>query len=965
MNNYFMKVIIVKRLIFIIVLISLSMSTSALASTDPDSYVQIDSVEVDCKGVKKCDYYIDRWKSLVGGYKDLYQLREIIKLTLFQINVTQFEYRLFKEEFAKTILHVSFYVPPVVNEIKLQSNIAVESAYFKSILILKEGSVFSTDLDLKNCEIIKNFFRERGYFNAKVVSKTKTWPEFNKLDLLYTVDEGPPILIKQFEVQVSNKKVKKRIISQLNELNGTPYDLLKVKFKIDEIEKMLIESGYLFSQIQEYNFNKQSENHGILNLKIELGERYVFTFLGNSIYNVQELRELVREQLKKGQKSFNSAQIKKTLNDMYEEIGIQNTEIKFELVKKKDLRDKEDDSIINNYIFKIKEGQKIVIEKMEITGNKQIESEKLINLFTKNASILVSRNFYDKRYIYDFKDMLRKYYIENGFMYASVDGPEVKFSEEKPTKVSIHYQVKEDNQTMIEEINVTGIPENLIEKSLEIITNKALTPLNTSVVDQDIKRVIEFLREEGYYYANIKENAPDKIIKFSLDLKRAKIFFNMDTGEKIFLSKVIVAGNDRTKEKVVKREINMREGDVITPTKLEKIKNDLQGLGVFSQINVTLVPGEVENNRVNILISVQEKESGYIELAPGYRTDLGVKFSAEVGHRNVSGLNRTASFKGQVNQRTDFSAFDEKRQVRAQKKLEYLTRANYIWPYIFNYPLTFQMAAIGSRKRYYSFDADALQAQFTLSKIFSEKIYGDLSYQLEDIIQKDASDSKDNKHLRIGGITPSITLDLRDNHISPQKGAYFNLSNEWANPNLFSQRKKDLEINYYKLVLRNKFYFPVVTDFAVLAISLSMGRQQDLVDKSSAGRKGVPGIKLFRLNGVDLIRGFRDDEINRVGIEGRDIDEYQVGRAYFLSFKLEPRFVVSENLILAVFYDAGRVYVDHIDPDSMRNSIGVGFKYLTPIGSLDFDYGIKLWRKQMPSGAIETPGAFNISIGFF
>ncbi|MBF0301369.1 MAG: hypothetical protein HQK51_21875, partial [Oligoflexia bacterium] len=733
---------------------------------DGGTGLKVDRVEVNCIGVKICDQYIDRWMALEGEYRDLSQLKELIKLMLFQVNVTKFEYHLENDKNQDTVLFISFYVPPIVYEIKIISNISVDVTYFKSILMLKEGGVFNEESYLNNKEIIKNYFKERGYFNANVMAQSIRDNDFNRVTLIYTVEEGSPILIKQIEVTLANKKVQKKILNQLNDLFNQPYDLLKIKLKIDEVEKSMSSNGYLFSQVQEVNFIKQNEKSGKLYIKFDLGERFMFTFLGNKIYSVQELRDYAREQMKKGQKGFNSNQIKKIINDLYEEIGIQNNEIKFDVIRK---IDKEDESMVNNYIFNIKEGNKIKIDSVIVIGNKQVDTEKILNLFYKNASILVKRNFYDKKYIYDFRDILNSYYIENGYMYANIDDPEIKFTEGKPQKVNISYTIKEDNQTILDEINISGVPEELIKKILEIMTNKFQTPLNTAIIDQDIKKIIELLKEEGFYYAYLKDNNPEKIVNFSSNLKRAKIIFNFETGDKIYLSKVMVAGNDKTRDKVIKREIELREGDIITPSKIDKIKNDLQGLGIFSQINITILSEGSESNHVNLLVSVQEKDSGYLELAPGYRTDLGVKFSAEVGHRNMQGLNKTISFKGQVNQRTDFSAFDENRKAKAQKKLEYSARTNYILPYTFNYPLTFQTSATGSRKRYFSFDADALQAQFSLSKNFSEKFYSDISYQIEDIVQKDATDVKDNRHLRIGGITPSFTLDLRDNHLSPQR----------------------------------------------------------------------------------------------------------------------------------------------------------------------------------------------------
>jgi outer membrane protein insertion porin family len=97
-----------------------------------------------------------------------------------------------------------------------------------------------------------------------------------------------------------------------------------------------------------------------------------------------------------------------------------------------------------------------------------------------------------------------------------------------------------------------------------------------------------------------------------------------------------------------------------------------------------------------------------------------------------------------------------------------------------------------------------------------------------------------------------------------------------------------------------------------------------------------------------------------------DISEIRVdNRAYLANFKLEPRYFISDNLMAGVFYDAGRVFINRVDLGELNDSVGVTFKILTPVGTLDFDYGIKLLRKKDASGNLEDPGRFHVSIGFF
>ncbi len=229
----------------------------------------------------------------------------------------------------------------------------------------------------------------------------------------------------------------------------------------------------------------------------------------------------------------------------------------------------------------------------------------------------------------------------------------------------------------------------------------------------------------------------------------------------------------------------------------------------------------------------------------------------------------------------------------------------------------------------------------------------------------------------IGALTPILTADFRNNRINPTKGAFFNVSCEFANKYFLSQENDDLKVNFYKLISRNRFYIPYSK--GTVAISLVGGIQENLSKdplmengQQAVGTDGtkltegyIPSIKVFRLSGTDIVRGFSDQEINRLS-NGKDIgiDRIQ-DKAYMANFKLEPRYFINNTMIGGVFFDAGRVYAGNVDFGDLRQSVGVTFKFLTPVGTLDFDYGIKLLRKELDNGRLESPGRFHVSIGFF
>ncbi|RPJ76957.1 MAG: hypothetical protein EHM20_06785 [Alphaproteobacteria bacterium] len=333
--------------------------------------------------------------------------------------------------------------------------------------------------------------------------------------------------------------------------------------------------------------------------------------------------------------------------------------------------------------------------------------------------------------------------------------------------------------------------------------------------------------------------------------------------------------------------------------------------------------------------------------------------------------------------RSNLDAFDDRRKNENKRFLEYTTKATFMEPYLFHDLLKtqveFEMSTSFQRKRFTSFDADIFRVSPQISKTFRQNLSSSIKYQFERINQFDATSIVNNDNFSIGGITPSVTLDLRDDQINPRRGAYFTVSSEWANHYFGSMKNDDLEVNYIKLINRNKFYIPV-GDFT-LALSMAMGFEknfanevlldsvtgQPLINANGVARtRGyIPSIKVFRLDGYDEIRGYDESEINRIR-SGQSIGDLVVqDKAYFTAFKFEPRYNLSDAVQLGVFFDAGRVFVDSFQPFDLRSSVGAGIKFLTPVGSLDFDYGVKLQRRTYPDSKRDSAGRFHLSIGFF
>ena len=777
----------------------------------------------------------------------------------------------------------------------------------------------------------------------------------------------------------SSVEMKTRFRSYFEELSGKPWDALRFKIKVDQIIKELFSSGYFSSSVKTELVGTESQI--IAKISLNATERTNFQFLGNKIFSYQELRKKLIDKIRNDFGKTDRNALGAFINDVYEEAGFYNTNIKSYQLEGHDL----DGVKVKNYIFEITEGEKLKVSSILYRGNLEVKVDELNNLFKKNATPLALAGYYDKIFFENYTDIIKKYYLSKGYVLAEISKPRVETNEDDET-LSIEFGITEKQQVILKAISLDGIDVKLQAEIKKLLTNKEGEPLNVVDLESDLKKIISYFQEEGYYFANIANLNNESLLAYNKSYSTVEIKPKIILDRKICFNEVIVNGNVKTSQDVVFREVEINKGELITPAKLEIIKQKLSSLGLFSSLSVSpyVMNKGSENScaQTNLVIQLKEKDFGLFEVAPGYRTDLGAKLSTGVTYNNFMGMNRSASFKIQANQRFNLDGFDARRKADDKKRLEYLGKVSYIEPYLFynviKTQVELELASSFQRKRFYGFDADIFRISPQLSKNITKNFSTSVKYQFERINQFDATVAKDNDNFSIGGITPSVTYDKRNDPINPRKGYYLNLSSEWANHYFGSMKNEDLEVNYIKVISRNKFYYPL-GDFT-LAFSLAMGYEKNFAEDILRDNSGtalensngvprthgyIPSIKVFRLDGYDEIRGYDDGEINRLRSGTPIGDKVVQGEAYFTAFKFEPRYNITDTIQIGIFLDAGRVFVDEFKPFDLRTSVGSGLKFLTPVGSLDFDYGIKLQRKSYSDGNRDSVGRFHLSIGFF
>lgn len=937
----------------------------------------VTGVTVQCPESDSCRERTARFKTLTGEYRSLVHLKNTLRVMASDGGYQTFTYQLLQQQ-KETILDISFELKPIIKEVSVGFTDRSVEADPGQLLTLKEGEYFESQRLRESISILQKRLEGLGFPHNNPVFEVIEKNEGVNINVAVTL--GQPMIFKNIKTNTGSTFIAEFLTKKFYNLYNKPFELNRFKIYLDSAQRELFSYGYYLLTL---DFNPIIKNNRVtLDIKVQNDKLYAIDLKNHKLEDRSVLQALIVDLFRKYKRPLSDSVIKQGIIDHYQNRGMLNVGVKVETSQFKNMYQE----VATLYRISLTESPKTRMTDVNFIGNAFYNAKNLRKFFDKEAFELASVGFYDREYLTSFVDLLRTRYIKAGFVQVKIQGPVTTFAQNNE-EVSVDYTIQEGQRAFVRSIIFDGLPPEYEEEMLEKMTNQVGKPFNPLSMMNDMKKITSALQEHGYYYAEISNATDDSSVGYSKTGTDVDISLQVNMGQMVRLNRLLFIGNNRTRKKVLMKKITLKEGDLITPSKTREIESSLSSMGLFSTVQVEPIRHASKSSSTDMLVRVSEREYGLVEVAPGYRTDLGPKLSTTFQYTNIGGMNRSVNLSAQINQRLNYSTLHPDRRKEAKSLLEYLLSASYTEGNIFNTDTAYTVGISQQRRRFYPFDADIQRISNTFSRVITKTTSASIRHQLEKINQWNAIDAEQNGDFRIGSLSPNFTWDLRNSQTLPTKGAFFNINSEFANPWLLSQNDKDLTFNYYKLVSRNRFYVPFKN--GTVAISATVGMEENL-EKSVVKENGVastyqpldenkqpiggpvertkgfiPAIKAFRLSGMDLVRGYADDEINRVQ-DGRDISQVRIqNKAYMANFKLEPRYFINDTFMAGVFLDAGRVYVDEMDLGDLRSSMGVTFKFITPVGTLDFDYGIKTLRKRLPNGRLEDPGRFHVSIGFF
>ena len=571
--------------------------------------------------------------------------------------------------------------------------------------------------------------------------------------------------------------------------------------------------------------------------------------------------------------------------------------------------------------FDIEEGVVAKIRDINVVGNNAFSLDDLRAEFLLTTPNWMSwwnkDDQYSKQKLTADLETLKSFYMNKGYLEFSIDSTQVSISPDKQD-IYITVNVTEGEKYTISDVKLAGELQVPQEELLPLLKIAKDDVFNRQLVTESSKAISDKLGNEGYAFSNV--NAIPDIDKVN---HTAAFTFFVDPGKRVYVRRINLTGNTRTRDSVLRREMRQLESSWYASDKIARSKERLERLQYFDNVDIETpaVPGTTD--QVDLNINVAEKSTGSVQFGAGLSSNEGVVLGITVNQQNFLGTgNRVAAQinTGRVNKTYSLSFTDPyftpdgisrgfdvyRRDVNTQSlNIGTYNSSSYGAGVRFGLPL--------SERDFFSAGLTADSTKIDLSSNSPK--------QYLDFCGNNSGCTNSSLQLSLGW-----THDSRDNTLFPNKGVLQRLTAEASVPGL--------DLQFYKLEYKHAWYKDVFKDTTLLL-------NGELGYAGSYGGDKYPFFKNFYVGGVNSVRGYNNGAIGPRDIDTNTKQSFAIGGTRRVLANAElfipvPLLKNSSQFRLSAFFDAGNVYAENesLSLGELRYSTGLGVSWFSPFGPL-------------------------------
>lgn len=300
-------------------------------------------------------------------------------------------------------------------------------------------------------------------------------------------------------------------------------------------------------------------------------------------------------------------------------------------------------------VYKINDGQATLISKITFVGNKAFSEGRLSEVINSREErwwrFLSTSDQYDPERLNFDKELLRRFYLKNGYADFSVVDASAELSPDRKS-FFLTFTVHEGERYRVGKVTITSQLRNLngddLRKDLQIESGDWY---DGDAVGRTADAIEEDVHNRGYAFVDVKPRVNKDTAKHIADLT-----FEVGEGPRVYVERIDITGNTRTKDKVIRREFRLAEGDAFNAEAVRRSRQRLMDLGYFNTVDINTSPGSAPDKAI-LTTSIQEKSTGELTLGGGYSSDAGALIDVGLAERNLVGTGISASINGVLAQR--------------------------------------------------------------------------------------------------------------------------------------------------------------------------------------------------------------------------------------------------------------------------------------------------------------------------
>ncbi|MCB1917244.1 MAG: outer membrane protein assembly factor BamA [Rhodocyclaceae bacterium] len=576
--------------------------------------------------------------------------------------------------------------------------------------------------------------------------------------------------------------------------------------------------------------------------------------------------------------------------------------------------------------FEVVEGEVAKIRQIGLVGNKDFDQESLLELFQLTTpgwlTWYTKNDQYSKQKLSADLERLRSFYLDQGYLDFSIDATQVSISADK-RDVYITVNVSEGQKYTISGVRLTG--DLIIDEKdyRELVTIRPGETFSRRKLTETNKAITDRLGNEGYAFANV--NASPEVDR---DKREVAFTIFVDPGRRVYVRRIDVSGNTRTRDEVVRREMRQMESAWYDASKINRSRTRVERLGFFDEVNVETPPVPGATDQVDVNFSVKERPTGNLMFGAGFSSSEKIIINASISQQNLFGSGNSASLN------INTSRVNKTLSLSFTNPYFTIDGVSFGWDI---YQRNVDPTSLTVAR--YETDSIGGGVRFGYPIAEDDKINFGLAVDRTKITTFDDSPDRYKRFCEdfdCESVTSLIgtigwSRDGRDSFLYPTKGTYQRVLLETALP--------PGTLRYGKLIYEHQRWFPIGEDFSLM-LNGEVGWAKGWDNKP------LPFYKSFYAGGIGSVRGFEQSSLGPQFVDSNTGDRESLGGDRRIIGNAEFYFPVpgsgrDKSFRISAFVDAGQVYGEDepLKLSELRYSSGLAFSWSSPIGPLKFSLG--------------------------